>query len=440
MSRDLYMALEEDLENISGIFYDFTKQSEIFYIYTNPVVLDFTQSKPNQLIICNTTKKLELLLNRVNTTWIDLLLDKTILNQNKVLIAWDIKSWISFVRNNSKKLICYKRGLVDLKTLENYYGIFGAPPQDLKEAMKRFSSLPNDQWKSYQDHHLDLQTEVLPAMETYPLLDIEEKTTKYAHYELEGESNGRLKCEGIFKNSYNPHLMSDDVKKRLKPQGYDNIFLYADYNHCEVATLAWISKDPNLSQCLSESDDFYSLLWEIVVGGKTDEVLRQKSKWMFLPTIYGCGVKKLAEKLEMSFDDTKAIVGNLQKLFPVAFRYLQDAQKMAESDGVVTDVLGKFRKFNDKFYLARNFVVQSPAASFCLEHLRMLYHRIKDLQLLKLAFNIRDGYGLVVHEAELPKAMGIVKEVLERESEILPGLKMKTSIQYGSDLLSLRKV
>jgi hypothetical protein len=96
---------------------------------------------------------------------------------------------------------------------------------------------------------------VLPAIETYPLLDETERTAKYAYYEIEGQTNGRLRCLKKFSKGYVPHAMGPDVQTSMKPRGYNLGFICPDVKYCEIAVLQWLSGDSKLKTLLESDED-----------------------------------------------------------------------------------------------------------------------------------------------------------------------------------------
>jgi DNA polymerase I-like protein with 3'-5' exonuclease and polymerase domains len=277
--------------------------------------------------------------------------------------------------------------------------------------------------------------EVLPDIETTPIVDIEEKTSKYAHYQIEGQINGRLLSSNKFQKSYIPHRLGPLDKENLRPFGYGKLFIYADFKNCEVTVLQHLSQDDHLKELIDSKEDFYSQIYKIVTGQDCeDKQTRNNAKILFLPVMYGCGYKRLASNLKISEDTANLYISKIHEEFPVAISYMQKQQETAKSKKEVCDYFGRIRKFEEP-YKARNFVIQSVAAAVCLEKIVSLYREIKISNLdLEIAFTVHDGFGFYTNPANSKESFNLIKSVLESESVLCKGLKLNTKIEFGKNL------
>ena len=182
-------------------------------------------------------------------------------------------------------------------------------------------------------------------------------------------------------------------------------------------------------------DDFYVVVFKLVSGNVCDnEKKRDFCKKFFLPIIYGASAKTLSRELEVSQSTAESIVDRVYKLFPTSFKWIQERQN--EVDVVAMDYFGRKRCFDEsKHWKVRDFVVQSPASLVCLEKLIALHNKIKGYA--RLACHIHDGYILYVNKSFVKMIAGMAKEILEQESELCPGLKLRSSCKVGRSLSEL---
>jgi DNA polymerase I-like protein with 3'-5' exonuclease and polymerase domains len=145
--------------------------------------------------------------------------------------------------------------------------------------------------------------------------------------------------------------------------------------------------------------------------------------------------------LGIASDVSERVVEQISSLFPNALSFVAEYEQQVKKDGFAKDVFGKRRSSfeSGKEYLARNFAVQSPAATICLEKLIKLHYSLSNLnQFLKhkvqIAYTVHDGYVLYITKENWKDVLKKSLEVLMSESEICPGLKLKVSCKGGRTL------
>jgi hypothetical protein len=417
---------------------DLLNKKDIVFLKTVPETPDFTVNAPFKIIIISRTKTLEIDVNNDNIIEIISLFDATIFQKENIdrLFVWNIKSLCSYFFYFSKRFLNPTTNIFDIKILENFLGIKKPIPENYNECIYRIKEiLKNKNWQNlFKNIHLPLALKVLPEIETCPLLNLEKKRCEFPYYEIEGQINGRMNSVKKYVKSYLPHNMSPDVKKSLKPKGYDLRFVCSDFRHCEVTVLQWLSKDENLKEILDSGKDLHEQIYKIITEDECDtESKRKISKKIFLPVMYGCGSNGLSNNLKISEELSNNIIERVKKRFPTAWSWMQEKQEMAKKN-VIEDFFGRPRNFEEgKSYLARNFVVQGVAATACQEKLILLYNAI-DKNKSHLAFSVHDGFGLICEIKYAREIYKIIKNVCEAESAVCPGLKMKVEIKFGAKL------
>jgi hypothetical protein len=361
--------------------------------------------------------------------------------ENKIL-AWDWKPFVSYALAVTGKPFEVESAIIDLKLIENYLGRRLDAPKTFSEAMNRLTRLItggewNDIKSIYNRIHKPLMTEVIPRIETTGVLDLETKEKVFAHYEIEGQENGRLKSIGIFQKKFLPHNLTQEKKNSIKPLSLESLFLLFDYKAYEVNFLAWLSQDPELIKICLGSEDIYSVLYKKIIGD--EKIDREKCKKIFLPVIYGMSASALADRLKIAEASANSITDRIKESFSTAFAWIINYQNQAQEHGFVKDILGRKRFFDQgQYYLARNFAIQAPAATFCLEKLIQLQMAIKNTS--SVVYHCHDGYALYATKDNWKKVYKIGLEILTSESDLIPGLKLQVSCKGGRNLNDLKNI
>ena len=425
---------------------DLLEGTDMVYLRCEPEVPDFTVRASFKIIVCRTmtpnqTRKVELKATPDNISNIIALCDETIFNKEHVkrLFVWGLKSLCTYFHAFNPKFVTPDNNIIDLKVIEGFLGVRKNRPENLVEALNRTKiAVQFKDWQEvYKLIHQPLSLRVLPSIETTPLLNDRSRKCEYPYYEIEGQINGRMNCLKKYANSYLPHNMGPDVRAELKPQGYALRFCTADFRHCEVNVLQWLSGDEILKEILDSGGDLHRRIYEIVTGNTCDtDKKRALSKKMFLPVMYGCGPKGLATNLDVSESVGAELCRRIYHSFPTATHWMQERQEEAKK-GVVFDYFGRPRKFQEgKAYLFRNTSVQAVAATVCQEKLIELWKSLDGVA--RLAFSVHDGYGIVCEIPNAKQTYKIVKESLEAESNLCEGLKMKVEVKFGSRLSNMK--
>ena len=415
------------------------------YLRFSPDVFDFTDRDAAQEIhfFIQGNLNFSLLLTDQNLPIVISMLKLSIFSKDNKFITWDWKSFVTYVVAKTGKPLHIDAAVIDLKVLELYAGQKNKSPDSLSEAMLRVKHLISSGiWKEvdavYKNIHLPLMTTVLPHLETSGILDTLAGAKVFAHYELNGQENGRLLCFNAFKNGFVPHAMKPETRESLKPRNYDELFLNFDFKGMEVFVLAWLSKDPLLQELCASDDVYtglYSHLFGVVPNNKNDRELVKKS---FLPVIYGQSAYSLSQRSGIAIDLAEKVVERISSLFSTAFSFVLSYQEQLKQNGFVKDIFGK-RRYNfesGKEYLVRNFCIQAPAATICLEKLIHLYFALKDKT--DLAYTVHDGYFVYANKKNWQEIFKIGTEILTSESDLCPGLRLKIACRGGRNLNNLK--
>lgn len=406
------------------------------FLRVKPEILDFTKNDFCFNLVFS-SKSHELVVEIDNLNFVDrITLIRTALFENNKLsiIGWNIKNLFTFVLAKTGVNFEFESKLLDLKLAEFFIGIRERMPVDFREVLLRMKRVVEDSsWSKfknvYQKVYLPLLSLVLPKIEITGIFHTDKKRILFPYYEIEGQVGGRLACQLAYDNCFNPHSLSAEDRSKLQPKSSNLVFLSFDYSFHEVCVLAWLSKDDVLGKLVTEEGDFYSKLYTLLMGnGDVDRAFCKD--YIFLPTIYGQSVKTLAERAKISITSAEMIIGKLKGIFEKLFTWIENYHL---ENGICIDYVGRKRRFLDgEDYKYRNFIIQSPGAIFCLEKLVNLH---KDLQGYgSVIAHIHDGYFVYSDEKQAEAVKSICSNSLESESNLLPGLRIRTNYKISKTL------
>jgi hypothetical protein len=421
---------------------EIVQNNNFVYLVLTPEVPDFTVGDEFVLSVFVPNKRLDININPQNIRETIGILDLSIFDgtQIKSILAWNIKPIFSYFTYYCQSTYKILNQLLDIRVLERFLGYFDElPPKNITEALNRSKRIvENPSWKQvYSQLHLPLIFKTLPRLESISLHHKSDLTGKFAYYDIEGQKNGRLRNSGKFKRSYVPHTLGNEQKEQLRPKSVDDVFMLADVNNCEVTVLQYLSKDQKLAEFLTSGKDVYVQIYELITGDVCDnDSKRGFCKLIFLPVIYGCGVKRLSSAINVDEDTAKDLIKRVHHYFKESIDWILEKENEAKTKGCVKDYFGRLRYFTeDNYYTARNFVVQSPAATVCLEKLVMLDDVCKNNA--RVVFTIHDGYGFTCSINKAKETFLATKKVIQTESQLLPGLKLEMHAEFGKKLNKL---
>jgi hypothetical protein len=414
---------------------------------TEPEVPDFTSRSPFNLVICGSKKRLDLAVTPENIEQLVSILDHTIFDKDQVdrIYTWQFKAFATYFRFFCERhYVAPTASLIDLTIIENFLGIKKNRPENLFEAINRAkTTLLDKSWFGlYKPLYLPLALKVLPSIETKPLLNESTKSSQYPYYEIEGQANGRMNCVKKYAKCYLPHRLGPEERRDLKPRGYGLRFLTADFRHCEVTVLQWLTNDPKLKELIDSGSDLHQAIYETLTGDSCNsDKKRELSKSIFLPVIYGSGPSSLSKRTNLPENVCKDLIVRVRTNFRTAWDWMMSKQSEAKAKGQIKDHFGRPRTFEEnQSYLARNFVVQGVAATACQEKLVDLVVALDKPEDAYVIFSVHDGFGVIVRTEVAKETYRTVKMTLEAESKLCLGLKMKVQIKFGVKLDAMREL
>lgn len=414
------------------------------FIDCKPEILDFTNLDRNYDLILETDSiRFNFTLPKDQGEFFQLvsIFGDPIVSSKNFILGWDVKRFLSYFIYRCGHLP-FDSKIYDLKILEDYFGFTNEPPRNFTEAKSRLALLVNNKGWSvlksvYDDVYFPLISKVLPKIEAYGLTNTQEKVIVHPYYCVGEHVNGRLSCQKNYFKSFNPHSLSLETRAKLKCKNADHIFMSFDYKNMDVSVLYWLSKDEVLSSIFEKEGDCYENIWEMVTGLESNPQRRDICKASFLPIMYGQGVHGLANSLNWDEKLAKGYHERLVKIFKTAYNWITKQQDSVH-ENFILDKFGRRRKFDDKYYKIRNYVVASPAALICLHKLVKLFNEVNsgDCQIVA---HVHDEYILSVSFDKRREVYLTVKNLLESDDLMYSGLRLKVTCNIGRDLDSLEK-
>lgn len=266
-------------------------------------------------------------------------------------------------------------------------------------------------------------------------LDGQEKGRYYFSYKQHGTISGRYGSDAQQlprpQEDGNPIVLKylNNIRKFfIAEEG--RIFIDCDYESLEPHTFAHVSGDEGLRDIFRKNTDFYSTIAIATEGlsqysavktdsnylGKVDKNKRQQAKAYALGIPYGMGGYALGKSLNIPTEDAELLVEGYLSAYPKLKEWMEYSKKQAQTLGFVKSELGRvrhlphvpkiYKKYGDKIldfkfrnmlqkkipkeivmgmYLdyknginnARNFQIQSMAASIVIGRLFVLIENLK---------------------------------------------------------------
>lgn len=408
------------------------------FVKLEPEIVDFTRNGSFDLICWSKSHELRTEINTDNILEVFSVI-KTALFEDKGLsvIGWNLKNLFTFILANTGGDLDFESKLLDLKLGECFIGIRERPPANFSEVVKRLRRLLEDSsWSKFKSIHqkvyLPLFSRVIPQIEVEGVFHAEKRQILFPYYEIEGQTGGRLSTQLAYEHCFNPHSLSQEERCKLHPKGYGLSFLWFDYHSHEVCVLAWLSQDMKLLELVSEEGDFYRKLYTHLMDEEcdTDDKRSFCKDYLFLPVVYGQGVDTLSERASVSIEEAERLIAGLKAKFRTLFTWIENHKA---DNGVYVDYIGRKRQFGEgEEYKYRNFIIQSPGAIFCLEKLVNLHDKLNEYG--KIVAHIHDGYVVRSEDKHVEMVKSICLKVLESESGLFPGMKLRTNCKISKTL------
>ena len=227
-------------------------------------------------------------------------------------------------------------------------------------------------------------------------------------------------------------------------------FVAVDFCSIELRILAHFAKDQELIDMFKSSDDIFITLtasWKNIPVESVSTIDRTRTKRVCYAIIYGVGIPKLSQILEISLSEAQILMNSFLAKFQNISKFTNAVIKRARATKKLRTILNRLRHFPDinqsNFALRKsierqavNFVIQGSAADICKvsmlklsEHLRSNTHVNA-----RLLIQIHDELLYeVYHESVIEFSQSIyqILESPEFTSEIHLSVPLRVKVQVG---------
>ena len=195
------------------------------------------------------------------------------------------------------------------------------------------------------------------------------------------------------------------------------LFLSADYSQIELRLMAHFSQDPHLVEAFRSGQDIHAAtaakIFNVPIEAVTREQRRQ-AKTANFGIIYGISAFGLAQQLDCSRSEAKALIDGYFAAFPGVIDYIEHQKELARQQGFAVTLFGRKRYLPDilshnatvRSFAERNAVnspIQGTAADIIKMAMVTIHRRLKQEGLqAKMIMQVHDelNFNVPVNEVE----------------------------------------
>ena len=201
------------------------------------------------------------------------------------------------------------------------------------------------------------------------------------------------------------------------------LFLSADYSQIELRLMAHFSQDPHLVQAFISGQDVHAATAAKIFNVPIDQVTkdqRRQAKTANFGIIYGISAFGLAQQLDCSRAEAKALIDGYFAAFPGVIDYIERQKQLAREQGYAVTLFGRKRYLPDilshnatvRSFAERNAVnspIQGTAADIIKMAMVTIHRRLKEEGLkAQMIMQVHDELNFNVPVAEVDRVCEIV--------------------------------
>ena len=206
------------------------------------------------------------------------------------------------------------------------------------------------------------------------------------------------------------------------------LFLSADYSQIELRLMAHFSQDPHMVEAFRSGQDVHAATAAKIFGVTIEEVTkeqRRQAKTANFGIIYGISAFGLAQQLDCSRSEAKALIDGYFAAFPGVIDYIERQKDLARQQGYAVTLFGRKRYLPDivshnatvRSFAERNAVnspIQGTAADIIKMAMVGISNRLKAEGLqTKMIMQVHDELNFNVPVNEVDR----VKEIVVSEMQ-----------------------
>ena len=201
------------------------------------------------------------------------------------------------------------------------------------------------------------------------------------------------------------------------------VFLSADYSQIELRLMAHFSQDPHLVEAFRSGQDVHAATAAKIFNVPIEEVTkdqRRQAKTANFGIIYGISAFGLAQQLDCSRSEAKALIDGYFAAFPGVIDYIEHQKELAREQGYAITLFGRKRYLPDivshnatvRSFAERNAVnspIQGTAADIIKMAMVTIHRRLKEEGLkAQMIMQVHDELNFNVPMDEVDKVREIV--------------------------------
>ena len=201
------------------------------------------------------------------------------------------------------------------------------------------------------------------------------------------------------------------------------MFLSADYSQIELRLMAHFSQDPHLVDAFRSGQDVHAATAAKIFNVPIEEVTkdqRRQAKTANFGIIYGISAFGLAQQLDCSRSEAKALIDGYFAAFPGVIDYIERQKELAREQGYAITLFGRKRYLPDivshnatvRSFAERNAVnspIQGTAADIIKMAMVTIHRRLKEEGLkAQMIMQVHDELNFNVPMDEVDKVREIV--------------------------------
>ena len=201
------------------------------------------------------------------------------------------------------------------------------------------------------------------------------------------------------------------------------VFLSADYSQIELRLMAHFSQDPHLVEAFRSGQDIHAATAAKIFNVPIEQVTkdqRRQAKTANFGIIYGISAFGLAQQLDCSRSEAKALIDGYFAAFPGVIDYIEHQKELAREQGYAITLFGRKRYLPDivshnatvRSFAERNAVnspIQGTAADIIKMAMVTINRRLKEEGLkAQMIMQVHDELNFNVPMDEVDKVREIV--------------------------------
>ena len=201
------------------------------------------------------------------------------------------------------------------------------------------------------------------------------------------------------------------------------VFLSADYSQIELRLMAHFSQDPHLVEAFRSGQDIHAATAAKIFNVSIEDVTkdqRRQAKTANFGIIYGISAFGLAQQLDCSRSEAKALIDGYFAAFPGVIDYIEQQKQLARDKGYAVTLFGRKRYLPDilshnatvRSFAERNAVnspIQGTAADIIKMAMVTIHRRLKEEGLkAQMIMQVHDELNFNVPTNEVERVRDIV--------------------------------